>query len=335
MAEDKPFDPTPTRLAKARHDGDVSRSADLTAVASLGCASLGLFAGFDVAAGAARVALAQAAAGRGPDAAQYVTLAGASLAVVACALAGAIGATYAQSGTMSVKFPAPKLEKLDPVAGLRRMLSRDAVLGGAKALVVACAVAGAIVPAGRDAFGALADSAAPGELAALVLRALRVTLGSALAVAAAFAVGDVFLERAKWRKRLKMNFDELRRDSKASDGDPLVRSRRRRAHRALVRGSLAQVREAAFVVTNPTHVAIALAYRAPEIAVPRVLVRAIDAGALEVKRRARLLRVPVVENVSLARALLASTEVGDVIGPDVYAPVAAIVAMLARDHAIA
>ena len=331
MAEEKPFDPTHARIAKARRDGDIPRSADVNAVASLACASLGLFLILDLAAGAARTALAQAASGRAIDPGPYVVFGLVALAVIACALVGAVAATYAQARTITVKFPAPKFEKLNPFEGLKRMLSRDAAIGGAKAFVVSVAVACAVVPAGRDTFAAVAGAASPAQLGAIVVRAIRAVLVAALLVAAAFAVVDMFLERAKWRKRLKMSFDELKRDSKQNDGDPLVRGRRRQAHRALVRGSIANVKNASFVITNPTHVAIALEYRPPAIAVPRVLVRAIDAGAQEIKRRARELGVPIVENVPLARALLASTDVGAPIPPGAYAAVAAIVAMLARE----
>ena len=335
MADEKPFDPTPARMAKARRDGDLPRSADLNAVASLACASLGLFLMLDLAASAARTALAQAAAGRSLEPGPYLVLALVALVVIVCALVGAVAATYAQARTITVKFPAPKFEKLNPFEGLKRMFSRDAVIGGLKALIVSAAVTSAVVPAARETFAALAGSASPAHLGAIVVGAIRAMLASALVIAAGFAVIDLFLERAKWRKRLKMSFDELKRDSKHNDGDPLVRGRRRQAHRALVRGSIANVKNAAFVVTNPTHVAIALEYRPPAVAVPRVLVRAIDAGAREVKRRARLLGVPIVENVPLARALLASTDVGEPISPDAYAAVAAIVAMLAREPASA
>ncbi len=335
MAEEKSFDPTPAKLAKARRDGDVPRSADANAVASLACASLALFATLGILAGAARDALVRAAAAPAFIAAgPYVELGGVAVAIVACALVGAVGATLAQARTIAFKFPAPKMDKLNPFAGLKRMLSRDALVGGVKALVVAGAVAAAVGPAARDVFAAVGGAAAPGELAALVVRALQGVVGSALVVASFFATVDIALERAKWRKRLKMSLDELKRDSKASDGDPLVRGRRRQAHRALVRGSIGRVKDAAFVVTNPTHVAIALDYRPPEVAVPCVLVRAIDAGAREVKRRARACGVPIIENVPLARALLAATDVGDPIPPETYAPIAAIVALLARaEHA--
>lgn len=346
MADEKPFDATTAKLARARRDGDLPRSSEINAVASVACASFVLFGILGVVAAAAREALVRAAAGSVPsgdvphDIARhvqtgpYVVLGGAVFAVVAAALLGAVGATFAQARALTVKFPAPKLDKLNPFAGLKRMFSRDAVVSGAKALVVASAVAGCVVPAAREAFAAVGGNGDGAALASLVVRALRSLFASALAVAALFAIGDFGLENAKWRKRLRMTFDEIKRDSKSSDGDPLVRGRRRAAHRALVRGSIGRVADATFVVTNPTHVAIALEYRPPEIAVPRILVRAIDAGAREVKRRALELRVPIVENVPLARALLHATDVGDVIPPEAYVPVAAIVAMLARTGAL-
>ena len=234
-----------------------------------------------------------------------------------------------------MKFPSPKFEKLHPGEGLKRMFSRDAAVGGAKALTVASAVGAAIVPAVAGTFAAGSNGGVPAELAALVTQSIAHVVVAALGVAAGFAVVDVLLERAKWKRRLRMSFEELKREHKQSEGDPMLRGRRRQSHRALIRGSIGRVKDAAFVVCNPTHVAIALAYEPPKIPVPQVLVRGIDEGALEIKKRARELRVPVIENVVLARALLAATEVGDFIPSDTYAAVAAIVANLVRERAIA
>jgi flagellar biosynthetic protein FlhB len=214
------------------------------------------------------------------------------------------------------------------------MLSRDAALAAAKALVVTAALVAVLFPGLREAFGASAIAASPAEIAQRTWGTLRLAFLGALLVAAFFAVADVLLERIKWKRRLRMSFDELKRDMRQSEGDPHVKGKRRQAQRALSRGSIARVKDAAFVVTNPTHVAIALEYAPPAVPVPRVLVRAIDDGAQEVKRRARALGVPIVENVALARALLAATEVGEYIPASSYAAVAAIVASLVREKAI-
>jgi len=332
VGAEKPFDPTPARLARARREGDVPQSQALGVVASLAGASLTLFALLDLLASASRVALEDAAR-RHVVAAPYLTLATGAAAVLCGAIAGASIASYGQAGRFSARLPVPKFSKLNPTGGLRRMFSRDAVVAGLKALVVAFAVISAACGPLAAAFAGGIGASAPAETSALVLRAIGQILFAAIAVAAAFSIADVLLERAKWRRRLRMSFDELKREHKQSDGDPVLRGKRRRAHRALARGSIARLKEAAFVVCNPTHVAVALAYRPPEIVVPQVLVRAIDDGAREVKRRARQLGIPVVENAWLARTLLAATEAGDYIPATVYGVVAAIVAQLQREKA--
>lgn len=329
--DDKRFDATASRLARAKREGDVARSHDLSIVASLAVAGSTAFIVVWPLGAAARLALAEAVRPAEYSPLPYVAIAGCVLAVVAAASVAAVSANYVQTGGFTCKFPTPKFEKLNPAEGLKRIFGRDALVGGVKAILVGAAVSlAAFAPLG-DAFGAARGGASSEALAALALHALESALAGALAVAAIFSILDVMLERQKWKRRLRMSFDELKRDHKQSEGDPLVRGRRRQQHRALIRGSVARVREAAFVVTNPTHVAIALEYRPPEVAVPRVLVRAIDAGAREVKRLARAAGIPIVENVALARELLATTDAGDFIPPGAYAAVAAIVASLLRE----
>jgi flagellar biosynthesis protein FlhB len=333
MAEDKPFDPTPGRLARAKREGDLPRSRDVTAAASFACAAGALAGVHGQFANAAGESLREAARG-GSSLPPFALLAGCCAGVLVCASAGSVAASLAQGG-VALRLPAPSLKRLDPVAGLRRLAGRDAALGALKALLTAAAVAGAVLPAAREAFGANGASAGAPALAALVAGALVSAFASATLVAAAFAGLDVLAERAKWRRRLRMSFEEVKRDHKQSEGDPLVRGRRRQAHRDLMRGSISRLQEAAFVIANPRHVAIALAYAPPAIAVPHVLIRAIDAGAREVKARARGLGIPIVENVALARALLAKTRVGEPIPRDEYGAVAIVVAALARAGALA
>jgi len=329
VAEEKPLDPTPSRLARARREGDVPRSHDVTAVASLAAAACALGASLGVFASAARAAFLAAALRHDAPPLPYLVMAGSAAGVMLCAAAGALLATCAQAGLPGFKLPGVKFEKLDPVQGVRRMFSREAAFAGAKAFVVAGVVAVAAGACVRGSFASSPDLE-PAVLGALATGVCVRSLAAALGVAMLFASGDVFFERAKWRRRLRMSFAEFKRDLKQSDGDPALRGKRRQAHRALARGSIGRLKAAAVVVTNPTHIAIALEYRPPEIAVPRVLVRAVDAGAREVRRRARALGIPLVENAALARSLLATTAAGDDIPPHAYGAVAAIVAGLLR-----
>ena len=333
--DDKRFDATAGRLARAKREGDLPRSHDIPVLASLGVGGAFALVAIWPLGSAARLALIGAAHPAAYSPLPYAAIAGYALAVIASALVASVCASYLQAGGFGLKFPAPHFEKLNPGPGLGRMFGRDAAVGGGKALVSATSIALAAVVPVRDTFGAARGGASPEALGSLVVHALEGALAGALLVALGFAILDAVLERAKWKRRLRMSFDELKRDHKQTEGDPLLRGRRRQQHRALIRGSVSRVREAAFVVTNPTHVAIALEYRPPEVAVPRVLVRAVDEGAREVKRIARESRVPIVENVPLARELLATTDVGDYIPPGAYAAVAAIVASLLRVKAIA
>ena len=97
---------------------------------------------------------------------------------------------------------------------------------------------------------------------------------------------------------------------------------------------LRRVADAAFVVTNPTHLAIALAYAPPEEPVPRVLVCAADDLAARVRELARASDVPLVENVALARALFAQARAGETIPHGLYVAVAEVVAALSRAGAL-
>ena len=139
--------------------------------------------------------------------------------------------------------------------------------------------------------------------------------------------------RGAWLRKLRMSFEERKRESKEHDGDPFARGRRRALHRSLLRGAIAKVKDASFVVANPTHVAVALEYRPPDVPVPLVVVRAAGSAALRVRALAGVHRVPVIENVALARALYDDARVGQPIGRIHYVAVAEIVAALSRARA--
>ncbi len=172
------------------------------------------------------------------------------------------------------------------------------------------------------------------SLAAGALGALARIVPAAVAAALLVALAETIWEGARWRRRLRMDHDELRRELRQTEGDPHVRGRRRRTHHALIRGSLGRLGDAAFVIANPTHVAVALEYAPPAVPVPRVLVRAVDAGARLLKRRARALGIPVVEDPVLARLLFGCTQSGAYIPRSAYDAVARIVAALLHRGAL-
>lgn len=329
-ASEKRFDATPARMAKARREGNVARAAELGAAAAL---AGGLLATLTICAAlsdAWRGAIGDAARGRPP---WHGVAAIIALALIPAASAAACGvlASVLQSGGLNVVPLAAKFERLDPFKGVARLFSRDALGQGLRAAAAFSCAIGAIALAARGVV--VAGSGAPVAAAGAAFGAAIRAAFAVCALGAVFGVLEFGVARAAWLRKLRMSFEEYRREMKEQDGDPQVRGRRRALHRTLSSGDVRRVREAAFVVCNPTHVAIALAYAPPIEPVPRVLVRAADDLAARVREIAVEHGIPLVENVPLARALYADAVVGVPIPHDHYVAVAAIVVELARAEA--
>src|SRR5579883_377811 len=326
MGADKHFDATPSRLQRARREGDVARSTELCGAAAFGCALACIAAAVPHLASGFHAMLQSAVAGESPRAAGIFAL---FMLGPACGAAcGAIGAAAIQTGGLPLRAVRIDVQRLNPVENLKRLCSRDAFAATARATAAFAVSAASLVPAFAALFAAALRGAPVQALAAIAWSGALRTCATACAIGLLFAFGDFGMQYAQWKKRLRMTHDELKRDQKEQDGDPLARSRRRTMHRRIARGSLTRVKDAAFVVTNPTHIAVALEYRPPHVAVPRVLVRAADEMALRVRGIAAGYGVPVVENVALARALYAAVRPGQSIPQETYVAVAEIVMQL-------
>jgi len=321
---EKPFEPTPTRLAKARREGDHPLSHDVVAVAAFAGGTLALAASLPCGIAAARAWIGGAFS-------PSIFVPGFLVPVIAVccgSIAGATLATFAQTHGLVLHAPGLRVERLSPLGGLRRLISLDGLRGALGAAVatgfVACVLA-AIVRAQLDA------ARLPLEGSAIRARDALVSAFSLVAIAGAVLASlDAIARQAAWRSRLRMTLEEARRDLREHDGDPQTRSRRRRLHKSFLRGSLREVRRASFIVVNPTHVAIALRYAPPEDAVPTILVRAAGEAALRVRSCAAAAGIPQIENVDVARALWAHGRLG-AIPRDLYLAVAQIVASLQRE----
>jgi flagellar biosynthesis protein FlhB len=331
---EKQFEPTQARLAKARREGNLVRSGEL-------CASVALLAALGatgVAAAplgaAARAALIAAARGRAP----WVPCA----AVLAVGLVPAFAATLsaltiglAQAGGLRFVTPSVKPERLDPFAGLKRMFSRESVGHAVRATLAFACAAPVVTFAARSFLPVTQAGDSVPALAPAAFDAARVAAVTAAAIGVAFGLSEYALARQGWLRKLRMTFAEYKRDLKEQDGDPQIRGRRRALHRSLSRGDIRRVKEATFIVCNPTHIAIALAYAPPVEPVPRVVVRAADDLARKVRELAVMHGVPTIENIALARALYEDARTGDVIPHAHYVAVAEVVAALIRRGAIA
>lgn len=327
MSDEKPFEASQSRIDRAKREGDLARSQELGNVAAFGAAIVASGAVVTPLAQAAQHLIRSGAAGT-IDGSTLATAAVYMLVPIVAAAAAAVCANVVQSGGLRFAAVSIKPDRLAPGENLKRMFSREAVITATRATIAFVCAGAAIVPAFGAIYASALHAGGLGGVASAAWNGAMHTAAVACVVGAVFAGGDYGVQLARWRKRLRMSFEELKRDQKENDGDPLARSRRRALHRQLSRGSLRKVKDAAFVLTNPTHIAVALEYRPPEVPVPRVLVRAADEAAARVRELAAAYGVPMVENVPLARGLYAMARPGEFIPHETYVAVAQVVAAL-------
>lgn len=343
--QDKNQPATPRRLQKAREEGQVPRSRDLTHLAVLGGGLVLLWTtlpwAYERLRGVMRVGLRfDAATVREPrlmlerlaDALQlalayYLPLGAAVLAIVVAALVAA--GSYA----FSTKPLMPDWSKIGLIAGFKRLFSRQQLVEVLKLLAITAliAVIGALyVESHIQAFAALLLR--PLE-AALVQTGEWFTTGVAwlLAVVLLVAAIDVPLQQYLYRHRLRMSLQEVKDEYKETEGNPQLKAKRRQRAREIAHGqSIRRVPEADVVVMNPTHYAVALRYDERTMAAPHVIAKGTDLLALRIRDVAREAKVPVLESPMLARALYAHTELDEPVPAALFAAVAQVLAYVYR-----
>ncbi|MEW6271326.1 MAG: flagellar biosynthesis protein FlhB [Thermodesulfobacteriota bacterium] len=347
MAEHDPAtrteEPTPRRREKAREEGQVARSVEVSAATVLLTAVVLLSeTGGDtmaalrevMRAGLARIAVADltpADAGWLVGQAGVAVALAAAPAVLAMALAGT-ASTVAQVGFgIYPKRLLPDPSRLSPANGVQRIFSRRGAVDLAKNVVkiaLVALVAWRLVEGLRHRLPAL-GLASPREILASgasdVARML-LWVGLTLAVLAAL---DYLWQRRSLEQSLRMTRQEIKDELRQSEGDPKLRQRLKRAYRELSGNRmLSEVAHADVVVTNPTHYAVALRYRADESGAPRVVAKGADEVAERIKQIARQSGVPIIERRTLARALFRSVKVGAEIPASLYRAVAEVLAYI-------
>ena len=127
---------------------------------------------------------------------------------------------------------------------------------------------------------------------------------------------------------MKMTKQEVKDEFKQQEGDQLVKSQRKSKYRQLINGMMSQVKDSTVVVTNPTHLAIAIKYDKENNGAPVVVAKGADLVAQRIREEATKNKVPILENKPVARSLYKSTEIGEVIPEDMYETVAEILAFV-------
>lgn len=335
---DKTEEPTPKKLDDSRKKGQVWKSKDLTGAFTL-LVGLGVVKGtwsmveeevtklflFSFDHIAHPEAISQATG-------QLMLMAVRSVLLLclpvlaACALLGGL-LEFLQVGSLFTLDPLmPKLEKLNPIEGLKNLISKKQLVELLKNLVkisVAAYVAYGVV---RDATGLIAQTVRGdvyllmGVMGELVQRvAIRVGLLFTL-----FAIFDVWWQRHSYMKDMMMTKDEVKKEYKESEGDPHNKAKRKEMQMEILEGAqMEAVKDADVIVTNPDHLAVALKYDKNADAAPRVILKGVDSKAERIKALARDADVPTLRNVPLAHALY-RVEVGEQIPEELYDAVAEV-----------
>ncbi|MBB3083169.1 EscU/YscU/HrcU family type III secretion system export apparatus switch protein [Geodermatophilus sabuli] len=332
--------PTPKRLKESRKDGQIPRTQELGTWIGAAAASvlLPMLVGnaFD---GVASLFVQIRGIAVHPEASAVSALLGEALTtfmstVLPMALAlMVIGvlATAAQGGVaLSTKSMKPTLKKLNPFPGIKRMFGSHGLWEATKAVIKTGALLAVVILTSSraqelvSASGALPLSAIAATFTDSAVLMFRVVAATGLAI----AVADYVVVRKQTMTKLKMSKYEIQQEHKQSEGDPHVKGQRRAVQMAMSRNRMmSEVATADVLLVNPTHVAVALKYEADRGA-PRVVAKGADELAAKLRERAQEARVPMVQDIPLARALHASCELGQEVPAQLFTAVARVLAFV-------
>lgn len=346
-AQDKTHAATPKRRRDAAEKGQVPKSPEVT-TAFLLIASAGVFTMLSAttarsmvdifhmsvstvvrppAGGAAMAALIRAVT---LEAFRGLAPIIVSLGLVALAIAGAQG-----RGVFTMEPITPQLNRLDPLKKAKQIWGTKAIAellkSFAKMGIVGLAVWLALGPVAPEIM-ALGQTTPAAMLAFMLRYTTRLLLAAGLAYLV-LALADYTFQIWQHEKQIKMSREEIKKETKESEGDQVVKVQRRTMARQMARRRMmGAVAEADVVVTNPTHIAIALKYEPQTSHAPIVLAMGERKVAQRIKDLARDAGVPTVENKPLARALFATAQVGQPIPIELFMAVAEVLAFVYRSR---
>ena len=332
--------PTPQRLKKARKDGQIPRTQELGtwlgAVAASFLLPMMVSSSFDA---GQRLFRQIGEVARNPEISAIEQLLGQALsAFLTAALPLACGvmvvgvlSAAAQGGIVFASKPLkPSFGKLNPFPGLKRMFGGHGLWETVKALIKTIAIGVAIMFTVDDAKMLVASSGSMplGTVASVFTDSALMMVRVAALTGLVLAVADYMVVRMQTMKKLKMSQYEIKQEHKQQEGDPHVKGHRRAVMLANARNRMmTDVKTADVLLTNPTHVAVALKYESA-FGAPRVVAK----GSGEVARRLRELAaengVPQVRDIPLARALHGSCEIGQEIPAQLFTAVARVLAFV-------
>ena len=225
-----------------------------------------------------------------------------------------------------------KWQRFNILKGIKQMMfSSQTILRTIKSFlfaVILCIIPGWIIWQEHENFLPMYYSTTEGVAAYMLEMAFKLASYALLPILAITAF-DVWQTRFAYKEGMKMTKDEVKDERKQADGDPVIKNKQRqKMMQVMMQRMLQDVPKADVVVTNPTHIAVALRYNADEFPAPVVLAKGADHMAEKIKAVAREHNVPIRENVPLARALYKAVEIGDMIPEELYKAVATLLASI-------
>ncbi|WP_456271531.1 flagellar biosynthesis protein FlhB [Bacillus sp. AK031] len=254
--------------------------------------------------------------------------------IMLVALLAGVFSNYVQVGVMFTSEPLqPKLEKIDPIKGAKRIFSLRAIVELLKSILkigFVGAITFVILWWKIDEVLELSFKSAHDSLATMA--SLTVQMGIAASLALLFlSVFDYLYQKYDFEKNIRMSKQDIKDEHKNSEGDPLIKSKIKQRQREMaMRRMMQEVPDADVVITNPTHYAIALKYDEDKLEAPYVVAKGVDYLAQKIKFIASENDIIMVENRPLARSLYDGAEIGDAIPEEFFKAVAEILAYVYR-----
>lgn len=332
---DRTEKPTPKRLRDARKEGDVHKSRELTSTVLVLAWLLMVMMGmplirarltglFDTALLGLNQPFGQALHTVG-----LATLEGFLWLTLPFLLgAVAIGAMveFLQVGPVfAPKKLKPDASRLNPAEGIKRLFSQENLIEVVKAIAKSGLLIGLFVWVLFGLVGQFVELpyARPEAMGEAHWVAVKRLAAGVIFVFFFVSVLDAFYQRYAYTRKMKMSRREIRQELKDNEGDPMIKGRRRQLHQEWSQqNTLAGVRSASVVVTNPTHLAIAIRYQQGEDDLPVIVAKGEDHEAALIRQAAEEAGVPIMRNVTLARGLYEKVEVDDYLPSDFFEAVA-------------
>ncbi|HBR28974.1 MAG TPA: flagellar biosynthesis protein FlhB [Firmicutes bacterium] len=343
--EEKTEDATPRKLQQARKKGQVARSNELSTVVTLLTGFMALKAGgsyvlqklysffkYSFSSDRLHTVLDEVSLSQIINH-TLLTIVSIFIPIGLAILVVGFLVNYLQTGGVFTLEPLKvKLDRINPLQGLKRMFSAQKLVDLFKAVFKIVGVGLIVWNTFKGQIFPLAEQGVlhpPIQLAALIWQLMFTIVLRIVMLLLALAVFDFYYQRYQYKKSLKMTKKEVQDEHKQTEGDPKVKSRIRQKQRQFsMRRMMQDVPKADVVITNPTHLAIAIKYEAKQMAAPQVLAKGEGYIAAKIKEIATEHQITLVENKPLARTIYQTVEIGEFIPPNLYQAVAEVLAFV-------